>query len=263
MKYLKAIENTQLIAVCSIYNLFRIQRLLCEKNPDGTYIYKATLYRDFRTLRVTWISDNERKDLSYGVLVRAEWLTKQVFLEGTNIINNVTCVKTLAQGESLEGTVIPTWMLDGFAIDALLKKVASLPDDYQQLINQVMSNHYAFYHFLKTPWSLHDDFNHLGGNLERTLLQLSFLISDRVAERLMRPIEELMSAVILLGIGHYNQFEYDHRSKCYVSRSKKVKHNPKQVAVDLVNQAVKAQGMKKIYWIDRLIDVIMHVEFKY
>lgn len=115
MKFLRAIENTDLIAVCSIYNLFRLQRITCEKSEDSTYIYKATLYRESRTLRVTWISDHERKDLSYGVLVRADWLTKQVFLEGTNIINNLKKVRILEKGESLEGTVIPSWMLDGFA----------------------------------------------------------------------------------------------------------------------------------------------------
>ena len=262
MKYLKAIENTQLMAVCSIYNLFRIQRLSCEKNPDSTYIYKATLYREFRTIRVTWLSEHERKDLGYGVLVRAEWLTKQIFLEGTNIINTVTKVTTLAPHESLDGTVIPAWMLDGFAIDALLRKVASLPEEYSRLINQVMANHFVFYHFLKAPWSLNDKFSTRGGNLERTLLQLTFLETDRVSERLMRPHEQLMAAAILLGIGHYNQFEYDHRSYCYVKRAGKGKHNPKEVAIDLIQQARKALGMQHLLWIDRLISAIRHVEFE-
>lgn len=263
MKYLKAIENTQLMAVCSIYNLFRIQRLSCEKNPDSTFIYKATLYREYRTLRVTWLSDHERKDLGYGVLVRAEWLTKQIFLEGTNIINTVTKVKALAPHESLDGTVIPAWALDGFAIDALMRRVASLPDEYSRLINQVMANHFVFYHFLKAPWSLNDQFSNLGGNLERTILQLTFLEADRASERLMRPQEQLTAAVILLGIGHYNQFDYDHRSHCYVKRPAKAKHDPRIVAVDLVNQARKVLEMERLLWIDRLINVIMHEEFEF
>ena len=263
MKYLRAIENTQLIAVHSIYNLFRIQYMTCEKNPDSSYIYKATLYREYRTLRVTWLSANERKDLGYGVLVRADWLTKQVFLEGTNIINTVTSVKKLSKHESLDETVIPAWMLDGFAVGALMKRVSSLPEEYRWLINQVMKNHYVFYHFLKTPWSLNEKFNTLGGNLERTLLQLTFLETDRVSERLMRPHEQLMAAVILLGIGHYNQFEYDNRSHCYVKRPAKAKHDPRTVAVDLVNQARKTLDMERLLWIDRLINVIMHEEFDF
>lgn len=263
MKFLRAFENTDLIAVCSIYNLFRLQRITCEKSQDSTYLYKATLYRDYRTLKVTWISDHERKDLSYGVLVRSEWLTKQVFLEGTNIINNLKRVRTLEKGESLEGTVIPSWMLDGFAIDALLKRVASLPDQYSWLINQVMANQYVFYHFLKTPLSLKGDFNTRGGNLERVLLQLDFLVTDRVSERLMRPQEQLMAAVILLGIGHYNLFKYDHRSDSYVKAIGKSKHDPREVAIDLIDKARNALGMSHLLWVDRLISVIKHVEFEY
>lgn len=103
----------------------------------------------------------------------------------------------------------------------------------------------------------------LGGNLERTLLQLTFLETDRVSEQLMRPHEQLMAAVILLGIGHYNQFEYDHRSHFYVKRPAKAKHDPRTVAVDLVNQARKTLDMERLLWIDRLINVIMHEEFDF
>lgn len=263
MKHLKAIENTQLIAVCSIYNLFRIQRLTCERNHDGSYIYRAVLYRDYRTIRVTWLSAVERKDLSYGVLVRAEWLTQQVFLEGTNIISNITSVRKLASGESLDATVIPAWMLDGFAVDAFFKRIAMLPDDYSQLINQVLSHQYVLYHFIKCPWSLMGDFNHLGGNLERTLMQLSFIVSDHASERLMRPIEELMTACMLLGIAHHKQFQYDQHSFSYFKWGGPTKFDARKVAIDLVHQARKAQEMKKLLWMDRLIDVIQNVEFGY
>jgi hypothetical protein len=263
MKFLKAIENNQLMATCSIYNLFRIQHLSCEKNSDTTYIFKATLYRDYRTLRVTWLEKRERKDLGYGVLVRAQWLTKKVFLEATNIIQTVSSVGTLAEGESLDTTVIPAWMQDGFAVGALLRTISSLPDEYNKLINQVLTNHYTLYHFLKTPWSLSGEFKTLGGNLERTLLQLDFLESDRVAQRLMRPKEQLMAAVILLGIGHYNQFDYDTRSHCYKKRSAKNKHDPRQVAIDLINEARKPLNFKNLLSIDSLISVIMHLDFEY
>ena len=263
MKFLKAIENTQLMATCSIYNLFRIQHLSCEKNSDTTYIFKATLYRDYRTLRVTWLEKHERKDLGYGVLVRAQWLTKKVFLEATNIIQTVSSVGTLAEGEALDTTLIPAWMQDGFAVGALLRTISSLPVEYNKLINQVLTNHYTLYHFLKTPGSLSGEFKTLGGNLERTLLQLDFLESDRVAQRLMRPKEQLMAAVILLGIGHYNQFDYDTRSHCYKKRSAKAKHDPRQVAINLINEARKPLNMKNLLSIDSLISVIMHLDFEY
>jgi hypothetical protein len=263
MKFLKAIENTQLMATCSIYNLFRIQHLSCEKNSDTTYIFKATLYRDYRTLRVTWLEKHERKDLGYGVLVRAQWLTKKVFLEATNIIQTVSSVGTLAEGEALDTTVIPAWMQDGFAVGALLRTISSLPAEYNKLINQVLTNHYTLYHFLKTPWSLSGEFKTLGGNLERTLLQLDFLESDRVAQRLMRPKEQLIAAVILLGIGHYNKFDYDTRSHCYKKRSAKAKHDPRQVAIGLINEARKPLNMKNLLSIDSLISVIMHLDFEY
>jgi hypothetical protein len=263
MKFLKAIENTQLMATCSIYNLFRIQHLSCEKNSDTTYIFKATLYRDYRTLRVTWLEKHERKDLGYGVLVRAQWLTKKVFLEATNIIQTVSSVGTLADGEALDTTVIPAWMQDGFAVGALLRTISSLPVEYNKLINQVLTNHYTLYHFLKTPWSLSGEFKTLGGNLERTLLQLDFLESDRVAQRLIRPKEQLMAAVILLGIGHYNQFDYDTRSHCYKKRSAKAQHDPRQVAIDLINEAKKPLNLKNLLSIDSLISVIMHLDFEY
>jgi hypothetical protein len=263
MKFLKAIENSQLMATCSIYNLFRIQHISCEKNPDSTYIYKATLYRDFRTVRVTWLSKHERKDIGYGVLVRAVWLTKKVFLEGTNIIQNVSSVGMLLEGEGLDTTLIPAWMQDGFAVGALMRTISSMPVEYNRLINQVLTNHYTLYHFLKTPWSLSGEFKALGGNLERTLLQLDFLESDRVAQRLMRPKEQLMAAVILLGIGHYNQFDYDTRTNCYKKRSAKAKHDAKQVAIDLINEARKPLNMKDLLTFDRLISVIMHLDFEY
>ena len=263
MKYLKAIENSQLIAVCSVYNLFRIQHLSRERNADSTYIYKATLYRNYCTLRVTWLSASEKPDLGYGVLVRAEWLTKQVFLEGTNIINDLVSVSTLNDEESLEDTVLPRWILDGFALGAFMSMVASLPSEYRKLINQVMANHYVFYHFLKTPRALSGNFKHLGGNLEQTLLQLRFLMSDRVSERLARPEEQLIAAVILIGLGHYNQFEYDHRSQCYVKLKGKMKHCPKTEAVELIKNARKKLNMENRLSIDRLVSVILHENLQY
>lgn len=263
MKHLKAIENTQLLATCSIYNLFRIQHLACERNSDGTYIFKATLYRNYRTLRVTWLQKHERKDLGYGVLVRAQWLTKQIFVEGTNIIQSLSSVGVLLEDETLDTTVITDWMQDGFAVGALLRTISSLPADYKRLINQVLTNHYVFYHFLKTPWSLNGEFKTLGGNLERTLLQLDFLESDRVAQRLMRPKEQLMAAVIMLGIGHYNQFAYDTGSHCYKKQSAKFKHDPREVAIHLINEARRALGMKDYLMFDRLIAVITHLDFEY
>lgn len=263
MKYLKAIENTQLLAVCSIYNLFRIQHLSFEKNPDSTYIYKATLYRDFRTLRVTWLSKHERKDIGYGVLVRALWMTKKVFIDGTNLIKDVSSVGILLNDESLDMTIIPAWIQDGFALNNLLTHISALSEPYNKLINQVLLNHYTLYHFMKTPWSLNDEFKQLGGNLERTVLQLAFLESDKVSDRLMRPKEQLVAAVIMLGIGHYNQFSYDTRSHCYKKQSAKVKHDPRQTAIDLLNQARIPLNMKNNHMVDRLISVIMHLDFEY
>jgi len=263
MKFLKAIENTQLLAVCSIYNLFRIQHLSREKNPDSTYIYKATLYRDFLTLRVTWLSKHERKDLGYGVLVRAEWLTKKIFLEGTNIIETLTSVSSLINSESLETTLMPVWRQDNFAVGALMDRIASLPVEYNKLINQVLVNHYVLYHFLKIPGSLNGEFKQLGGMIEKTLLNLTHLESDLTYQRLQRPKEQLMAAVILLGISRYNQFDYDTNSHCYKKRSVKQKHDPRQVATDLMSKARKSLDMENHLIFDRLISVILHEDFEY
>lgn len=263
MKFLKAIENTQLLAVCSIYNLFRIQHLSREKNSDSTYIYKATLYRDFRTLRVTWLSKDVRKDLGYGVLVRAEWMTKKIFTEGTNIIDTLTSVGTLLNGENLDTTLMPAWKHDGFAVGALLNHIASLPIEYNKLINQVLVNHYVLYHFLKTPGALNGEFEWLGSLIEKTLLNLTHLESDLTYQRLQRPKEQLMAAVILLGISRYNQFDYDTRSHCYKKRSTKTKHDPRQVAVDLISKARKSLDMENHLIFDRLISVILHEDFEY
>jgi len=263
MKFLKAIENTQLLAVCSIYNLFRIQHLSREKNPDSTYIYKATLYRDFRTLRVTWLSKHERKDLGYGVLVRAEWLTKKIFVEGTNIIDTLTSVGSLLDSENLDTTLLPAWKKDPYAVHALLNQIDGLPTEYNKLINQVLVNHYVFYHFLKTPGALNGEFEWLGGLIEKTLLNLTHLESDLTYQRLQRPKEQLMAAVILLGISRYNQFDYDTRSHCYKKRSAKTKHDPRQVTVDLISKARKALDMENHLIFDRLISVILHEDFEY
>ncbi len=263
MKFLKAIENTQLLAVCSIYNLFRIQHLSREKNSDSTYIYKATLYRDFRTLRVTWLSEHERKDLGYGVLVRAEWMTKKIFTEGTNIIETLISVGTLLNGENLDTTLMPAWKHDGFAVGAFLNHIDSLPVEYNKLINQVLVNHYVFYHFLKTPGALKGEFEWLGGLIEKTLLNLTHLESDLTYQRLQRPKEQLMAAVILLGISRYNQFDYDTRSHFYKKRSTKTTHDPRQVALDLISKAKKALEMENHLIFDRLISVILHEDFEY
>lgn len=263
MKFLKAIENTQLLAVCSIYNLFRIQHLSREKNSDSTYIYKATLYRDFRTLRVTWLSEHERKDLGYGVLVRAEWLTKKIFVEGTNIIDTLTSVGSLLDSENLDTTLLPAWKKDPYAVHALLNQIDNLPAEYNKLINQVLVNHYVFYHFLKTPAALNGEFEWLGGLIEKTLLNLTHLESDLTHQRLQRPKEQLMAAVILLGISRYNQFDYDTRSHSYKKRSSKTKHDPRQVTVDLISKARKALEMENHLIFDRLISVILHEDFEY
>ncbi len=263
MKFLKAIENTQLLAVCSIYNLFRIQHLSREKNSDSTYIYKATLYRDFRTLRVTWLSEHERKDLGYGVLVRAEWMTKKIFTEGTNIIETLISVGTLLNGENLDTTLMPAWKHDGFAVGAFLNHIDSLPVEYNKLINQVLVNHYVLYHFLKTPAALKGEFEWLGGLIEKTLLNLAHLESDLTYQRLQRPKEQLMAAVILLGISRYNQFDYDTRSHCYKKRSAKTTHDPRQVALDLISKAKKTLNMENHLIFDRLISVILHEDFEY
>jgi hypothetical protein len=263
MKFLKAIENTQLLAVCSIYNLFRIKHLSREKNSDSTYIYKATLYRDFRTLRVTWLSKHERKDLGYGVLVRAEWLTKKIFVEGTNIIDTLTSVGSLLDSENLDTTLLPAWKKDPYAVHALLNQIDNLPAEYNKLINQVLVNHYVFYHFLKTPAALKGEFEWLGGLIEKTLLNLTHLESDLTYQRLQRPKEQLMAAVILLGISRYNQFDYDTRSHCYKKRSAKTKHDPRQVTVDLISKARKALDMENHLIFDRLISVILHEDFEY
>jgi len=263
MKFLKAIENTQLLAVCSIYNLFRIQHLSREKNPDSTYIYKATLYRDFRTLRVTWLSKHERKDLGYGVLVRAEWLTKKIFVEGTNIIDTLTSVGSLLDSENLDTTLLPAWKKDPYAVHALLNQIDNLPAEYNKLINQVLVNHYVFYHFLKTPAALKGEFEWLGGLIEKTLLNLTHLESDLTYQRIQRPKEQLMAAVILLGISRYNQFDYDTRSHCYKKRSSKAKHDPRQVTVELISKARKALNMENHLIFDRLISVILHEDFEY
>ena len=263
MKFLKAIENTQLLAVCSIYNLFRIQHLSREKNPDSTYIYKATLYRDFRTLRVTLLSKHERKDLGYGVLVRAEWLTKKIFTEGTNIIDTLTSVGSLLDSENLDTTLLPAWKKDPYAVHALLNQIDSLSAEYNKLINQVLANHYVFYHFLKTPGALSGEFEWLGGLIDKTLLNLTHLESDLTYQRIQRPKEQLMAAVILLGISRYNQFDYDTRSHCYKKRSSKTKHDPRQVALDLISKARKVLNMENHLIFDRLISVILHEDFEY
>lgn len=73
----------------------------------------------------------------------------------------------------------------------------------------------------------------------------------------------MQAAVIMLVIGHYNQFPYDTGSHCYKKQSAKIKHNPKEVAIHLINEARRALNMKNHLVFDRLIAVMMNLDFEY
>jgi len=119
MDYPKSIKNSaMLVEVNKVRNLFRIEKLGVAPADNHSYIYKATLYSDAQTLNVTWLSKEERKDLSYGVLVRGEWLTRRIFAQGTNIIKSLQRVKSLSINESIANTVMKNWIYDGFVIAA-------------------------------------------------------------------------------------------------------------------------------------------------
>lgn len=264
MNYPKSTKNnTVLIEVNKLPNLFRIEKIGVERGNDQSYVYKATLYSATQTLTVTWLSQEERKDLNYGVLVRGVWMTRRIFAQGTNIIQSLQKVKKLDSNESLANTVMKNWIYDGFAFSFIFDYIGQLPTSYCRLVTEVLSNNYVLYHFLKTPVALEGEFCKLGSNFQKTAKLLDFLDKNIDAHKVIGPSEALITAALLLGIGHYNQFEYDHYTLSYHSYSFTNLRDPKIVAIGLIQKAAESLNNIDINVINRIIAVIDHLEFDY
>lgn len=255
--------NATLIEVNKLCNLFRIEKLRVEPADNQTYIYKASLYSDAQSLNVTWLSKDERKDLCYGALVRGEWITRRIFTQGTNIINSLQRVKTLGVNESIFKSVMPNWIYDGFAYGFIFDQIEQLPITYRRLVMQVLSSQYVLYHFLKTPISLQGDSYRLGSIFQKTAELLGFLCRNLNAHKFNAPREVLLTAAVLLGIGHYNKYKFDHHNNIYYSYELSNVHDPKIVAIGLMQKAMERNRHIEIDIINHVIGVIDCLEFEY
>lgn len=256
-------NNATLIEVNKLSNLFRIEKLGVEPTDDDSYIYKARLYSDAQTLNVTWLSKEERKDLSYGVLVRGIWLTRRIFAQGTNIINSLQRVKSIGANESMANTVMPNWIYDGFAFGFMFNQIEQLPSAYRRLVMHVLTSQYVLYHFLKTPVSLEGDLCSLGSNFQKTAELLGFMCRNLDAQKFKAPREVLLTAALLLGIGHYNQFKFNHQSNIYQPYEFTQVHDPKIVAIGLMHKTAERDKHIDIDAINRVVGVIDYLEFEY
>lgn len=253
----KSIQNSStLIEVNKISNLFRVEKLSIERTDDESYIFKAKLYSDEQSLSVTWLSKEDRNDLSYGVLVRGVWLTKRIFAQGTNIIHSLKRVKSIGANESIANTVMPYWIYDGFAYEFIFNQIEQLPIAYRRLVMQVLSSPYVLHHFLKTPFNLEGDSCKLGSNFQKTAELVGFVCKNIHAKKLNAQKEVLITAALLLGIGHYNKFKFDHQMNMYYSYDLTNIHDPKIAAIGLVHKAAERSNKIELDVINRVIAVI-------
>lgn len=258
----KNIHNSELmIDTRKLCNLFRIEKLSVEQVESGTYIFKATLFSQATTINVTWLDVDERKDLSYGVLVRGAWLTQNIFSVGTNIIKSLKRAEHIGGDERLSTTVMKNWIYDGFAFAFIFDQIEQLPLAYRQLVTQVLRDHYVLYHFLKAPINLYGHYSTLGSGFQNTADLVGFVIKNIQAKKLVGPREVFITAAILIGVGHYNQFEFHHKSQCYMPYQLSEAHEPKIVALGLLNKAVvKGRNINQKI-VSQLIEVIEQLEF--
>lgn len=259
----KHVHNNELmIDTNRLSNLFRIEKLSIERAERNAYIYKATLYSRALTLKVTWLEDDKRKDISYGVLVRGVWFTQSIFAVGTNIIKSVQKAQKIDADECLSTTVMNNWIYDGFTFGFIFDQIEVLPFAYRQLITQILRDHFVLYHFLKAPITLEGNNSNLGSCFQNTANLLGFVIESIKAKKINGPREVFITAAILLGIGQYNQFEFDHQSQSYHPYHLTNAHEPKIVAIGLINKAIDKDRGITIDVSNQVIDVIENLEFE-
>jgi hypothetical protein len=264
MNYPKSTKNnTVLIEVNKLPNLFRIENIGIERGDDQSYFYRATLYSATQTITVTWLSQEERKDLSYGVLVRGVWITRRIFAQGTNIIQSLQKVKGIGVNENLENTVMPNWVYDGFACGFLFDQINQLPATHRSLVLNIIRDHYVLYHFLKIPVSWDGDLCKLGSNFQKTAELLGFLNNCLHNHKFNAPREVILTAGVLLGIGHYNKFKFDHQTQRYYEHDLTHAHDPKIVAIGLIHKAIERTKNINLELINDVISAIDHLEFNY
>lgn len=238
MKQLTSIENpTILVEVSKLSNLFRIDAIGVDIAQDGTYIYKASLYSVNQSLSVTWLSDKPRVDLQKGSVVRGGWITKKLFAVGTNIIDTLYAIKSIAETESLTSIIDPDIIHDNFAYWTLFRVIDTLPLEYCTIINKVLLLQDVMPHFLQAPYSTEDSFANLGGVLQIAAANLVSIFSDNYADKQDFSREVVLTAAILIGIGNYNRLEFDPSTQSYRYNESSILHASKRVAFDLLTKA--------------------------
>lgn len=246
MKQLTSIENpTILVEVSKLSNLFRIDAIGVDIAQDGTYIYKASLYSENQSLSVTWLSDKPRVDLQKGSVVRGGWITKKLFAVGTNIIDTLYSIKSIAETESLTSIIDPDDIHDKFAYWTLFRVIDTLPFEYCTIINKVLMLQDVMHHFLQAPYSTEDRFPNLGGVLQIAAANLVSIFSDNYADKEDFSREVVLTAAILNGIGNYNRLEFDQNTQSYINTENTALHANKTVAFDLLTKATSNNGFDK------------------
>lgn len=263
MNNLKSINNeTTLVEVSKIANLFRVTSVGMDIAQDGTYIYKAALYSKDQSLNVTWLSEKPRVDIQVGSVVRGGWITKKVFAVGTNIIDTLYSIRSITETESLTSIIEENYVYDYLAYWTLFEFINGLPVHYKKIIDKALLQKDVLKHFLKSPYSTEDHLPDLGGVLLLTYLNLVCLFSQNRIERYAFSREVTVTAIILLGIANYNRLEFDTSSQSYINSEKSVLHSNTMVALELLTEATKSNAFDKGLITD-LYKAIETVEFIY
>ncbi len=246
MENLNSIDNPiVLVEVSKLNNLFRINAIGVDIAQDGTYIFKASLYSEDHSLSVTWLSDKPRVDLQKGSVVRGGWITKKLFAVGTNIIDTLYSIQSIAEEESLTSIIDPDIIHDKFAYWTLFRVIDTLPFEYRAIINKVLLEEYVLQHFLQSPYSVDDLFPFLGGNLQMTAANVVSIFSENFIDTCKFSREAVLAASILNGIGNYNRLVLDKTTQSYINTEQTNLHNSKRVACDLIQKATGNNDIDK------------------
>lgn len=238
MENLNSIDNPiVLVEVSKLNNLFRINAIGVDIAQDGTFIYKASLYSENQSLSVTWLSDIPRVDLQKGSVVRGGWITKKLFAVGTNIIDTLFAIKSIAEEESLTSIIDPDIIHDKFAYWTFFRFIDSLPFEHRTIINKILLQQDVMHHFLQAPYSVEKLFPNLGGVLQLAAANLVFLFSENYVLQYDYSREVVLTAAILNGISNYNRLEFDPNTQSYTNTENTALHASKTVAFDLLTKA--------------------------
>lgn len=160
-------KNKHIVSIAELPSLFRLVHLSKVITSGDCNIFNAKLYNESASIAVTWISDCDDK-LQVGQLVYPDWMSQQISLEGSNIVQKLTTLKSPKSGMNVFDTVPINWVKDRGLINQARDIFGSLSQEYALFANSVFWDHKRFYKFLVVPHSTKKQ-GHFHGNLIETL----------------------------------------------------------------------------------------------